>query len=230
MTEEAIVRKAQQDPQFREQLIRESIPFICRCASVTLKRRITAGDDAFSTALGAFNEALSAYVPEKGAFRGFAAVCIRNALVSELRTQSRHAASIPMSSLSSRTEDGKERPFDAEDPADAFGDLSAEVLSLRLELSAYGIAFTGLPAASPKTEKTRRLCRAAAHYVASDGDLLQKLRRTGRLPFTDLIAELPEVGKKLLERHRVYIIAGILICAGDYPALKTYFEGKERIR
>lgn len=47
-----------------------------------------------------------------------------------------------------------------------------------------------------------------------------------RLPSGELLAAL-HINDKLLERHRAYIIAGVLISRGGYEVLRDYLYGSE---
>lgn len=224
MIEEAAVRKAQKNKEERERLIRENIQFICRCASVTVKRYISNAEEEFSIAQIAFNAAVDSYEREKGSFPAYAAICIRSALISWLRKEKKHQEARPMSSLAQTDDSGREIPFDPEDPFASFSDASLEMFSLKLELEPFGIDFFDLPKVSPRAAKTRELCRKAARFVSGDGQILERLRKSGRLPYTELLDGIPAINKKVLERHRVYIIACSLIYAGNYTILRSYLE------
>ena len=78
MDETEQLAQAQQDAQAREAFLAQNDEFICRCASKAAGRFVDEHDDAYSEALIAFNNAVTAYRPEKGAFHALAATAIRN--------------------------------------------------------------------------------------------------------------------------------------------------------
>lgn len=73
MTLEDEVVLSQRDTAARERLIEQNMDFIRRCASRACGRFVDCHDDACSEAMIAFNDAISAYRPERGAFYPFAA-------------------------------------------------------------------------------------------------------------------------------------------------------------
>lgn len=68
MTLEDEVTLSQRDAAARERLIEQNMDFIRRCASRAAGRFVDSHDDACSEAMIAFNDAISAYQPERGAF------------------------------------------------------------------------------------------------------------------------------------------------------------------
>ena len=93
-------------------------------------------------------------------------------------------------------------------------------------LKNYQIDFFDLPKCCPKARKTRTVCFKAAHFVCSLAELLAHLRRTLKLPASEMETGVP-IARKLLDKFRKYIIAGIEIEAGDFPGIQEYFTGKE---
>ena len=214
------VLKAQLDPAAREALLEASLQDICRYASKVVGRWIDRHDDLYSVALIAFNDAITAYDPTKGPFPAFATKVIANRITDTLRQDRNH---IPFSDLETQDNWGDTIPFDMPDHRISPPDLSLEILSLQQELKAFGISFCDLPAASPKANKTRRACVAAARALQQT-ELMDRLLTTGKLPAKELLQQLP-LNEKILERHRAYIIAGALILCGGYGELATYFLG-----
>ena len=53
--------------------------------------------------------------------------------------------------------------------------------------------------------------------------LLSQMRKTRMLPMKELEA-VSGVSRKILDRHRRYIIAAAEILSGDYPILSAYLE------
>lgn len=224
-TQEALL--AQRDPEQRNRFIERHSGYICRCASRAAGRWIDRHDDIYSCALIAFNDAIDAYLPEKGSFPLFSSRIIRNRVIDSLRQEKRHAGAVVFSALSVRDERGNEIPFDAEDPSTASSDAALEIASLRQELDAFGISFFDLPAASPKSAKTKAACLQVIQYICVREEMLREVYQRQKLPAREILSAV-RVNKKVLERHRKYIIAGILICTGGYTIMAEYFcAGKE---
>ena len=54
--------------------------------------------------------------------------------------------------------------------------------------------------------------------------LLDILKQTGKLPVSELLKRY-KANRKLIDRHRKYILAAILIKAGDYSKIEGFMEG-----
>ena len=226
VTLEDEVQLAQQDAAARERLIEQNMDFIRRCASRAAGRFVDSHDDACSEAMIAFNDAISAYRPERGAFHPFAAVAIHNRVTDLLRRESRSAVCVPFSAMPAQD---VETPFEVEDPKQAFSDAAFEIAAAKQELNALGVDFFDLPKVSPKAEKTKAACMQVIGYLLHEPLLLQAVHKTACLPGKTLMQELG-VNSKVLERHRKYILAGLVILGGDYPTLQGYFDTRKGVR
>ena len=217
----------QQDPQVRENFLAENDLFIRRCASKAAGRFVDRHDDAYSEALIAFNNAITAYRPEKGSFQALAAAAIQNRVTDLLRRENRNTKCVPFSALSTQDDHGSEIPFETEDPAPVVSDAALEISALRQELETFQISFFDLPKSSPKFARTKRACLEVVRWLAAQPERVAHVRETKCLPVRQIMAELG-TGNKILERNRTYIIAGMLIWAGDYPVMQEYFRlGRE---
>lgn len=226
VTLEDEVQLAQRDAAARERLIEQNMDFIRRCASRAAGRFVDSHDDACSEAMIAFNDAISAYRPERGAFHPFAAVAIHNRVTDLLRRESRSAVCVPFSAMPAQD---VETPFEVEDPKQAFSDAAFEIAAAKQELNALGVDFFDLPKVSPKAEKTKAACMQVIGYLLHEPLLLQAVHKTACLPGKTLMQELG-VNSKVLERHRKYILAGLVILGGDYPTLQGYFDTRKGVR
>ena len=101
--------------------------------------------------------------------------------------------------------------------------LQDEITAANEMLQRYGFRFFDLTDCSPQQEKTKQACAEAVRFVLSRPDLMQELKKTGKLPIR-AIAAGSGVSKKLLDRCRKYIIMAILILDGDYPQLSEYLK------
>lgn len=209
------------DCRERDCFIEESIPFILRCASLSARRYITKEDDAFSVGLEAFNKAIDTHTEGKGKFNSYAAVCIKNAVSDYYRARKKHSQTLKFSELSA-SDDGEAPAFEIADEKASITDTSVEILSLKEELSRFGISFFDLPKSSPPTAKTKKHCIQIAAYIAESKSLTDGLYRKKLLPVKEITQEL-KINKKVTERYRQYIITGVVILKGDYEILKEYF-------
>ncbi len=210
---------AASNEKLKNDLIGEYRGFILACASRTLKRGVTDSDDEFITAMLAFGEAIDRYDKSRGSFTSFASFVIRNRLIDEMR-RSPKLKTAPFSSL--EKEGGA--PFDA--PAPAESDIKWEIEALTAELDEFGISFFELAEVSPKSRKTKKICREAVKCAADDKRLLGIITKKHILPVKE-ITERTALSRKTLERHRKYIIAAVIIVTGDYPEISEYFREKE---
>ena len=229
------VMQAKEDENALADLIEANRSFILRCASETTHRYITDSDDEWSIALLAFSEAVRDYEGDKGSFRGFAAIVIKRRVLDYLRSQSRfdELAVTPDAfdgSLDDDTAGGMELAVQqrmGEEAMDAADDTAerarAEISAMQEILGEYGFSFFDLADASPKADKTRRSCGVAIRTLIASLVLMAKMRLARLLPIKELSAESGVV-RKILERHRKYIIAGAEILDGDFPILAGYLS------
>ena len=225
---------AKNDENSLAELVESQKQWILRTASRSVGRYITDSDDEWSTALLAFTEAVRDYEEEKGSFPAFASVVIRRRLLDQLRSDSRRSAELTVTpaafegSLEEDEAGGLELRVQgrvAEEAAReaARADTLAEIETARELLEPYGISFFELAEASPKAEKTKRACRDAVRALLADELLLARLRKARALPIKELSAA-SGVQKKILDRHRRYIIAAAELLAGDFPIIADYLD------
>lgn len=222
--------RAKADRQVMEHFVRQNDFFILKCASSAVHRYVTKSDDEWSIALMAFSKAVGDYSEEKGSFMSFAELVIRRKLIDYLRTQSKYRAEISVSPsvFDSGTEEENE---DAAIKAAVSEKIAVEPdNSVQLEIEAanqtfasYGFSFFDLTTCSPKAEKTKISCAKAVAYIIRNPIILNSMRKDKFLPIK-LIEQNSGVPRKVLERHRKYIIAAAEIMTGDYPCLSGYMR------
>ena len=233
------VARAQTDEAYLNKYIEKNKKFILSCASRSVNHYVCESDDEWSVALIAFNEALEAYDEEKGDFHAFASVVIKRRLTDYLRSEARHAneISVEPSLMNGDTVSGDDAPLlqnelrkkEAElsvqeagsyhDPAST--DVKDEIEAVQQILARYGFSFFDLAECSPKTNKTKIGCALAVQTLLGDPQLMKRMKDERKLPSSDILKR-SKVQKKLLERHRKYIIAAAEILGGDYPVLAEY--------
>lgn len=229
------VMKAKEDENALADLIEANRAFILRCAAETTHRYITDSDDEWSIALLAFSEAVRDFEGGKGSFHGLAAIVIKRRILDYLRSQSRYdELSVTPDAFDGSLDDdtavGVELAVQrrmGEEAADAADDTAerarAEIAEMQEILHGYGFSFFDLAESSPKADKTKRSCGVAIRTLIASVVLLAKMRLAHLLPIKDLSAESGVV-RKILERHRKYIIAGAEILDGDFPILAGYLS------
>ena len=228
MGEEAL--EAAKTEEARNAFIIKNEKFIIGCANRFTKRFITKSDDEWSIALIAFSNAIDTYDAQKGNFQSYARLLIERKLTDFIRSQARFS-----------TEQSME-PYVFEGNVDEDSDNSAyrlhivratstsdenpirdEILALNDILSGYGITFMELTGCSPKAAKTKAACYQAISYIKQNPSLVEKMRDTKLFPIK-IITENTKVPRKILERHRKYIITAAEILCNDFPLLQEYIK------
>ncbi len=228
---------ASADGLLLETFISENERFILKCASKHSGKFITKSDDEWAVALEAFNEAISSYSYEKGSFISFARLLIERRIVDNYRKQLKYNSEISVDPHGFESETGEESQIDpvrkqmldrlgeedrkADRQAVVQGSIRDEIDAISVTFSRYGFSFFDLTNCSPKADKTRRACAHAVNFIAQNPVLLNEMRSSGMLPIK-IIEKNLKIPRKILERHRKYIIAVLEISEGDYPYLAEY--------
>ena len=218
----------------------EKKTFIMSCASRSLHRFINDSDDEWSVALIAFHEAVRTFEPEKGNFSAFASTVIKRRLLDEERRKLSYSnVEVPVMPelLSGETPDEEEESAGGRiaseikrsgnaGEADTVGStpLQDEIASMQEVLGAYGFSFFDLTECSPRSSKTKDACIRAVQMILSDAELWRRMQKGRNLPMKELCGGTG-LARKLLDRHRRYIIAVAEILKGDYPLLREYIKG-----
>ena len=98
-----------------------------------------------------------------------------------------------------------------------------EIEAARQLLEGYGFSFYDLASCSPKSKKTKEACAEAVRSLLEHPELFAEMRQQGQLPAKKIL-ELTGLPRKILERHRKYIIAAAEILNGEYPLLAEYMS------
>lgn len=229
---ETEVLRAKNDREYRNVFLKDHRSFILKCAYRTLNRYVTESDDEWSVALLAFNEAIDDFQEGCGSFEGFAQLVIQRNLIDHYHREEKHrneTATDP--SVIAGDLDGEEDPgalalavqssIASRSEENLTERLSDEIDALEKDLLIYEIDFFDLTSCSPKAGKTKSNCLSVIRVLRDEPELFAALRRTRSLPVKELTRKAG-VHKKVLERHRKYIITAAEIVCGDYPLLKEY--------
>jgi RNA polymerase sigma factor len=201
-------------------------PYILKCASRAAKRYIGKSDDEWAVSIEAFYQSVKEYSYDKGSFVGFAKMVISRRLIDYFRMQNKYYSEIPVSPVVFTGGKGEEEepvkiPIQSCDVRD--NQLKYEIEAVNAQFSSYGFSFYDLIGCSPKTAKTKDACYRAVTYVAGNPILVSELQKSKVLPLKT-IEKNAGIPRKILERHRKYIIAAIEITIGDYPGLSEYIH------
>ena len=230
LDESALALRAQTDERAREELITRQEKNILRIVSRAKHRFVTRSEDEWAIALCAFSRAIDTYRQEKGAFLSYAEILIQRSLIDAHRAEEKHAMEFSVSpeSFERESEDGETSSVLAvvvrSSLRAADTTLRDEILAANAELKRYGFGFYELTSCSPGRAKTRSECLRAAEAVLASAEETNQFFRTGQLP-VKYLTQRHRIPGKCMERYRKYIIAMIVICCGDYPALNGYLRG-----
>ena len=219
---------AARDDRKRDAFIHKNENFILNCASKFAKHYISKSDDEWSIALIAFSNAIDTYNESKGAFPSYARLLIEHRLTDYFRSQARFSSEMqtePYLFEGEVDEDSENMGFQINVMKQASvtddNPLLDEIVAISEYLDIYGITFTELTECSPKAGKTKDSC--AIRYLKEHPVLISNMKTTKQLPIK-IISENAKVPRKILERHRKYIITAAEILSGDYPKLAEYLS------
>lgn len=222
--------RAKTDDAARERFLSEERTHILRLTGRILGRAVTDSDDEWSIALMATSEALGSYDVSRGSFWSYAAIVIRSRLndwyrsPASGRSEELMVAPDTFSGELTDSEDGTNalrREVAEQTSVSVDTGLRDEIEALTQELAPYGIDFFALAEVSPKTAKTRTACGEVLAAMRTPPPLIPLLRERKLLPIRELGQRI-RVSRKLIDRHRRYLIAASLILSGDYPGLAEY--------
>lgn len=225
-----LVILSKDDPSTFDEIIRQQENAILAYASKVTGRYISKSDDEWSIALLAFTQAIESYDLDKGGFVSFYRLLIKRRLIDYFRSQLKYNTELTVDPILFDTE-----PEEFEDNvsvriavADKVSyqeenDLKLEIEAANQILSEYGFSFYDLTKCSPRATKTKSSCAKAVNYILDNPILMKELHNTKQLPLK-IIEKNTKVPRKILERHRKYIIAAIEILSGGYPYLAEYLQ------
>lgn len=177
-----------------------------------------------------FSNAIDSYNESKGAFPSYAKLLIEHRLTDYFRSQARFSSEMqtePYLFEGEVDEDSENMGFQINvmKQASVTNDnpLLDEIVAISEYLDIYGITFTELTECSPKAGKTKDSCASAIRYLKEHPVLINNMKTTKQLPIK-IISENAKVPRKILERHRKYIITAAEILSGDYPKLAEYLS------
>lgn len=238
MSEKVIkIQEAQISEEHLDELVDRYRKRLLACASSAVNHYVTEQDDEWSVALLAFCEAVRKYDAGCGGFWPFASTVVRRRLTDHLRKVYREAAAVSVDPAvwnGGFDEDGTENGMSHELLCAAgtesektgwpgMDTVAEEMEAVGDELKDFGISFFDLTECSPKAEKSREKCGHALAALFAPPPLTGKMRKSGVFPASE-VERRSGVSRKVLDKHRKYLIASALILDGDYPLLAEYLE------
>lgn len=224
---EVRITGAQSNQGALNDLISEYIPFIARVVRNHVGHFVIEGrDDELSVGMTAFEEAVKTYVPDKGHFLPYAERIIRWRLIDYFRKNAKWAENISLEQIKEVNETApligalSQEKYHRSQELDQ---MTAEILEFREALSQWDIDFKELARHSPKQDKIRRLLIDTAREICRDPVLLQKLKKTEKVPVNEILSR-GWIDRKRMERGRIYIIACVIVLSGDYEMIHEYLE------
>lgn len=223
--DELVVAATTNDEKF-EQLVTKYQSFIMKCASKYSGKYITMSDDEWSVALLAFSEAVHSYKLDKGNFIKFSELVIQRRLMDNYKANKKfrvHVLSAADLKLDNDDDADHERLFAAHNYffTKHNESLKDEIDAISQVFQKYGFSFFDLVKVSPKAEKTKTACGKVVAHIFKNLDILNDLKKSKQLPIKKIEKNL-SIPRKILDRHRKYIIAAVEILSGEYPYLSEY--------
>lgn len=195
-----------------------------------LKKTVTDSDDEFSIAMIAVSEALESYREERGSFWNYASLVIKSRILDEYRKNSSRSNEILLDPVSFggdfKDEDNSadisiKSELNRKTAVYVDNGLKDELDALEEQLKDYDIDLFELPKVSPKSSKTKKDCMELIKAFFLPPPLMELLKKTGKLPVNELLKRY-KASRKLIDRHRKFILASILIKDGDYSGIESF--------
>jgi len=203
-------------------------PFIKAETAKFLKRPTDDQDDELSIAMIAFYEAINQYSHLKGSFISFASRMIRNRLIDYWRKIKRHTGLVELDAPIVNEEDTtlintvRDEKNKTEELINREATV-AEIQELSRQMSDFNISLSDVADNNPRQKRTLIACQNAAAAAINDERTMTQFFKNRKLPITR-IAELSQVAKKTLERHRDYIIALLIIYSNGYDLIRNHLD------
>ena len=227
--------EAARDEESLNRFVAENRRFIIRCASRTCRRFITESDDEYEIALVAFVEAVRNFNPEAGGFDAFATMVIRRRLLDHFDRVSRRRREVSAGNAMNWDDDvpigvmAQVQQAIIQESEPSAHDVRDEIAAITEILKEYGFSFFDVAEASPKSTRTKGFCARAVNWMLALVERIFKMRQRHSLP-TAQLCDACDLSRKVVDRHRRYIIAATEILDGDFPQLSEYLRYIKRYR
>ncbi|NLW10841.1 MAG: hypothetical protein GX028_02350 [Clostridiaceae bacterium] len=200
--------EAQQSEEKMEALIKKYEAFILSAAAQISRRHITKSDDEWSIA---FYDAVRSFDQGRGSFISYAKLIIKSRLIDYFRSERHSHDQISIDLVPENEMKVEQRGMD----------IKYEIQALEEVVKSYGFSYLDLIEGSPKARKTKDDCKKSIRFMLSSQLLTADMKHSKLLPVKK-IEENTKVPRKIIERHRKYIVTAVEILTGDYPHLSEY--------
>lgn len=216
------VAAAQGNSFLADQLIRDYLPFIrSEVAKVT---NDSSDGDELSIAMIGFHEAIESYQAERGAFLSYAALVMKNRLIDYFRSENRHRSVSLSTSIGEDDLTLEDTLVDPKDEAAILEDRTAtvaEIEELSAQLIQFGLSLSDIADHTPKQERTLHSAKTVLQYARENPAVIQELLRSKKLPIKQIVAATG-VNRKVIERHRKYLMALMIIYSNGYDIIRDH--------
>lgn len=220
-TLEARVLSAKRSQKELELLLTEYRPFII---SAVLSVCPAGGDDAFQTGFIAFTQAVELYEKEKGSFLSLAKTIIKRKVVDFVRKEKTVREDAVLDSVRDEADNTVQLASSQVYRVNVENEeRREEILLLTSELNKWSISVSQLSKASPRHESTKNACKTIIYEMINNEKLLALFKNEKKLPVMELMRKTG-IKRKLIEDHRRYIVAAIIIHTGDFPYMREYIK------
>ncbi|MDR0909290.1 MAG: hypothetical protein LBM77_05930 [Spirochaetaceae bacterium] len=216
---------AKTDASLLNSLITDYLPFIKKTITAVFPH-LQEQEEALSEAMLSFTRSVRTYTPEKGAFFPYSRKVIRNRLLDIAYKELRYLEKLlHLHDRPADTRLGEAAEY-TQKLAKEQKELQVEIQLLKDELKAWGFTLRDLASQCPKEERSRKTCRIITGHIIRDTKLLERMKRTHRLPISQLKAATG-FSQKMLDKYRRFIVALVIVETGDYPCIRSLslFEG-----
>jgi len=211
-------------------LIDEFMPFLnARVSRYTTHFSGHMRDDTLSISMIALHEAIQKYDIEKGHFFPFADRVVRARIIDHIRKVSRQERN--QISLDAEDEYGQSTQANAinitsirnyaEEQRRAR--IAEEIEQFTADIASWGITMEALAKSSPKHKELRKTYKEIVSAIVDCTDIMQTIHIKRYYPIK-AISKITGLPQKKLERSRTYVIASLIIRAGDYELLSDFMK------
>ncbi|GAE34833.1 sigma-70 family RNA polymerase sigma factor [Halalkalibacter akibai] len=221
------------DELARERLITHYKPYIINVAGQITHKYVSWSEEEASIALLAFNKAIDTFDPSAGRqFLNYVYLLINRDLIDYYRKEKKETHSsldLTNDNDTSLLINEHEQSIEQFEKQVQTSELVEEILEFDAALREFQITFEELEHYSPKHSDTRDTLFVLASVIANDVECVETLRKKKKLPIS-MIAKKYEYKKKMLERHRKYLITLVVLYQNPQWEQLSQFIKKEGSR
>ncbi len=224
-------------PEELDRFLSNEQQHILKLTGKILQKSITISDDEYSIALLAVSEAVRNYDRTRGDFWSYASFVIKSRETDYYRSGASKSANemavAPEMFDGDGAEEERDRALqhDINDKTAVIVDnaIRDEIEDLKERLAEYDISFFDLAECSPKAQKSKTACSQVLKAIFTPPPLIDELLKNKALPIKKIL-ERQKVSRKLIDRHRKYLMSAAIILDGDYPGISEYIPYAKEIK